>query len=412
MYLSIGSKIRFVNFPKDMRGYIIVVNHTNTVDIPLFNGMPFTKVTMVKWFWKYPIVNFLLKQAGFLRAPDPKDKFHAHEWENECRKLLAKGYNILFFPEGTRAKSFKMGRFRMGAFRLAVASGAPILPVCFYGTRWVMDRKRFVVRDCNLYASALPAITKQSPLYEEGARPLAKEIKKQLLAEYERLSTNEFASKVQTNLVKDCYRYITPYFDIYLYYKLKLDRNYCKTVELLPREGNILDVGCGIGFLSQLMVYSAEKRKVWGIDYSAQKIDIATRSRISYTKDSLHFIHGDIRTQLPENFEKSFFDAVLCCDILHYLNHDAKRDMLQTLHDHMKPQAKLVLRQDIIENGICKRKKFEQWAQKLGFNQFSEDKMYYPSKEQLCDMLSQIGFHSIEAVCHQQQQIFITAHKA
>ncbi|BBM85530.1 trifunctional MMPL family transporter/lysophospholipid acyltransferase/class I SAM-dependent methyltransferase [Candidatus Uabimicrobium amorphum] len=411
MYLSIGSKIHFDNFPKDMRGYIVVVNHTNTVDIPLFNGMPFTKVTMVKWFWKYPLVNFMLKKAGFLRAPSPQDKFHAHEWEQECRELLNQGYNILFFPEGTRAKSFKMSRFRMGAFRLATSTKAPVLPVCFHGTRWVMDRKRFVVRDCTLYASALPAITAETEIYQQGPRPLARHVKKLLLEEYERLSEKEFASKVQINLIRDCYRYIDSFFDVYLNFKLKLDRNYTQVVTHIPRSGKILDLGCGIGFLSQLMVYSAENRQVWGVDYSAKKIDIANRSRISYTKDSLNFIQADISKNLHEHFSHNFFDAVLCCDVLHYLNEKNQRQLIVSIFDYLQPKGTLVIRQDISEKGICRRAKFEKWAKKIGFNHFSESVLFYPQQSDLQEMLQQAGFQLVESKCQIPGQITITAQK-
>lgn len=411
MCLSIGSKIHFDNFPKDMRGYIVIVNHTNTVDIPLFNGMPFTKVTMVKWFWKYPLVNFMLKKAGFLRAPSPQDKFHAHEWEQECRDLLNQGYNILFFPEGTRAKSFKMGRFRMGAFRLATTTNAPILPVCFHGTRWVMDRRRFVVRDCTLYASALPAITADTEIYQQGPRPLARHVKKLLLDEYERLSIKEFASKVQLNLVRDCYRYIDAFFDMYLYFKLKLDRNYTQVLKHIPRRGKILDVGCGIGFLSQLMVYAAEGRQVWGIDYSAKKIDIANRSRISYTKDSLTFIHADINNDLSNHFTDNFFDGVLCCDVLHYLNTSNQQQLLTSLFNYLQPQGILVIRQDIKEQGVSKRAHFEEWAKKIGFNHFSENTLFYPQQSDLIEMLEQVGFQSVELKCQIPGQVTITAQK-
>ncbi|WP_372366905.1 1-acyl-sn-glycerol-3-phosphate acyltransferase [Candidatus Uabimicrobium sp. HlEnr_7] len=410
MYLSLGSKIEFLNFPKNMRGHIIIVNHTNTVDIPLFNGMPFTKVTMVKWFWKYPLINFMLKQAGFLRAPSPHEKFHEHEWENECRDLLKEGYNILFFPEGTRAKSFKMGRFRMGAFRLATATKAPVLPVCFYGTRWTMDRGiRFVVRDCNLFASALSPITEQSPHYEEGARPLARYTKKLLLEEYERLAIEEFPSKVQINLVKDSYRYINHVIDMYLYFKIKFDKTYISTLKYIPREGNILDVGCGVGFLSQLMLYSAEKRKIWGMDYSAKKIDIAQRSCISYTKDYLHFIHGDIHCDLSTHFTENFFDAVLCCDVLHYCNPQKQQKLLKLLQLHMKQEALLVIRQDITKKK--ERSKFEKWGKKLGFNDFEEDTLFYPQQTILVEMLQQAGFDLVETQCQIAGQVIIIAKK-
>ena len=42
---------------------------------------------------------------------------------------LKKGWNLAIFPEGTRIAPGKMGKFKLGGARLAVASGFPAVPV-------------------------------------------------------------------------------------------------------------------------------------------------------------------------------------------------------------------------------------------------------------------------------------------
>ena len=41
----------------------------------------------------------------------------------------------MIFPEGTRSRTNEMLPFRNGAFRLAIETGAPILPLAVHGTR-------------------------------------------------------------------------------------------------------------------------------------------------------------------------------------------------------------------------------------------------------------------------------------
>jgi 1-acyl-sn-glycerol-3-phosphate acyltransferase len=51
----------------------------------------------------------------------------------EAVRLLQAGAAVMIFPEASRSLDGRIGRFRAGAFRLAVSVGAPILPVTIVG---------------------------------------------------------------------------------------------------------------------------------------------------------------------------------------------------------------------------------------------------------------------------------------
>lgn len=55
-------------------------------------------------------------------------------------EVLADGWSLLIFPEGTRSKDGWMARFRLGAASLAVDHGVPVLPVAHRGTFAAMPR--------------------------------------------------------------------------------------------------------------------------------------------------------------------------------------------------------------------------------------------------------------------------------
>ncbi len=46
----------------------------------------------------------------------------------EAGALLARGESVIVFPEGTRSKGDAMGEFKHGAFKMAFAAGAPVVP--------------------------------------------------------------------------------------------------------------------------------------------------------------------------------------------------------------------------------------------------------------------------------------------
>ena len=47
---------------------------------------------------------------------------------------LKKGVQIMAFPEGTRTKSGRMGKFKGGTFAMSAKTGAPIIPISLVGT--------------------------------------------------------------------------------------------------------------------------------------------------------------------------------------------------------------------------------------------------------------------------------------
>ena len=57
-------------------------------------------------------------------------------------EVLAEGWSLLIFPEGTRSTDGWVGRFRMGAAYLAHEHGVPVVPVAHRGTFAAMPRGR------------------------------------------------------------------------------------------------------------------------------------------------------------------------------------------------------------------------------------------------------------------------------
>jgi len=125
--------------PVKGRNYIVVANHVSYIDTPLiFRTIPFYVRPLAKAeLAKIPLFGFLYRQVAVLvdRA-DGKSKAKSVQM---LRRTLQREGSIFIFPEGTFNETDEpMKFFYDGAFRLALRTNTPILPVIFPDTirRW------------------------------------------------------------------------------------------------------------------------------------------------------------------------------------------------------------------------------------------------------------------------------------
>jgi len=116
------------------RPYIVVANHQSFVDMLLISQLPWE----MKWlskedFFKYPLVGWLMRMAGDIKLVRGKrDSIIAAM--DSCKDRLSKRVSVMIFPEGTRSSDGEVRKFKDGAFRLAIETGTPIIPLVLDGT--------------------------------------------------------------------------------------------------------------------------------------------------------------------------------------------------------------------------------------------------------------------------------------
>ena len=112
---------------------VIVANHNSAIDPYLFGMIPIENSFVTSWPFKIPIYNVFMHMAGYANA--------AKGWEEVCRKgkqLLNEGSSVTIWPEGHRSRNGALGRFKNGAFSLAVEAGVPVVPVCILGSASIL----------------------------------------------------------------------------------------------------------------------------------------------------------------------------------------------------------------------------------------------------------------------------------
>jgi putative phosphoserine phosphatase/1-acylglycerol-3-phosphate O-acyltransferase len=72
---------------------------------------------------------------------------------------LRKGISLVIAPEGTRSPTPRLGRFKKGAFHLALAARAPIVPIVFRNAHDVLPKNGMVMRPTTVEVVVLPPIS-------------------------------------------------------------------------------------------------------------------------------------------------------------------------------------------------------------------------------------------------------------
>jgi len=114
---------------------------------------------------KIPIFGWGAEGAGvvFLARENRKSAFEAYE---TVAKKIQQGLNVVVYPEGTRGESYALRPFKKGPFVLAIAAGAPVVPVVVYGTREVMPKGSFRVRSNTVHVHLLEPVPTTGYDYE------------------------------------------------------------------------------------------------------------------------------------------------------------------------------------------------------------------------------------------------------
>ena len=129
------------NIPKNTP-CVFVGNHRSYYDIPLLlAGLDHPYGILAKEeLEKIPLLNRWMKLLGcvFVQRDDVRASVRAL---NDATAIVESGRSFVIFPEGTRYKGEEggAGEFKAGAFRIAVKTGAPVVPVAITGARALFE---------------------------------------------------------------------------------------------------------------------------------------------------------------------------------------------------------------------------------------------------------------------------------
>ena len=133
-------KIQGRGYIRDGKSYVLVANHSSLSDIIyLYHlGKQFKWMAKESLFW-IPFFGWAMSAAGYIRLARGKQGSIRDSLDKSV-EWLRRNISILIFPEGTRSRSGGLGAFKNGAFKLAIRTQKPIVPIVLTGTRGTIQK--------------------------------------------------------------------------------------------------------------------------------------------------------------------------------------------------------------------------------------------------------------------------------
>ncbi len=170
------------------RPCVIVANHQSFLDVVTF-GSVFPRRTVSagkREIGRIPVFGWFYRLSGNLII-DRSDARQARDsLEKAAESMRAERIAVWFMPEGHRNTSAELLAFKSGAFRLAIAAGAPIIPIVAGPLAVIVDTNRHRARRGRLRIRVLDPVPTEG-LTAKDATPLALEVHARMQATLEQL---------------------------------------------------------------------------------------------------------------------------------------------------------------------------------------------------------------------------------
>lgn len=153
------------------RGRIVVMNHVSLIDICIILSLlPDSTAIAKSSVLRNPALAAVASRMFIVNSESP-ERILA-----ECGRLLARGVNIVVFPQGTRGGE----KFHRGAARLALATGAELLPVRIAYDPVILDKRHpwYYAGDRTIRISleSLPVVRPEGEADFRNAKALTKKL--------------------------------------------------------------------------------------------------------------------------------------------------------------------------------------------------------------------------------------------
>ncbi|MBX2973658.1 MAG: 1-acyl-sn-glycerol-3-phosphate acyltransferase [Flavobacteriales bacterium] len=379
------------NVRKDIRSFapalkdgpaIVIANHASFIDILAMLMITPRAVMMTnRWVWNSPFFGRVVRYAGFLRSEDGTERN-----VERARELLAQGISIIIFPEGTRSRDGRIGRFHKGAFHIAEALGAPIVPVLLHGFGEAMGKSDALLKNTTITMRPLPAIPPGDPRFGTGDRERTKAIAKHFKAEYEKLRTERETPRWFIERLSRTFTYKGPALEWHTRIKARMDGELHDLLHArIGRDARITDLGAGHGMVALLLHWAAPGRSITAIERDAEKTALAGHAARHWP--GIRVEEADLRSgALPEA------DAILLKDVLHYMPPTDQRDLLLRCAKALAPGGSIYVRDGFRSDDA--RHERTRWTERIavaiGFNK-AEGTMHFMSRDEFQGMAGDAG---------------------
>lgn len=153
--------------------------------------------------------------------------------------------------------------------------------------------------------------------------------------------------------------------------------------QYLPREGRILDLGCGFGLFSLYFAIDAPTRKVTGVDLDADRIGAAEECAAKLGVENVHYTTSNVLAWKGSGQ----FDAIFMLDLIHHLPKDEVANFLARVAELVAPNGVLLLKD--VSNRPAYKRLFTLALDRL---MVGSEPIHYWDPVELTALVEQLGF--------------------
>ena len=178
------------NLPKDEKqGVVLLVKHQSTYEtflMPAIMPRPLAYV-FKKELLKVPFFGWSIGALDMIHIDRAQRSRAFHKVVEQGKRLLDQGNWVIMFPEGTRVDRGEVGEYKTGATRLAIMTGAPVVPIAVTSAKcW--PRKAFIKKPGMVDVSIGKPISSEGRKHDE----LMAEVQAWIESEMQRLDPEAY----------------------------------------------------------------------------------------------------------------------------------------------------------------------------------------------------------------------------
>ena len=172
-----GVRINVVSGEENLwshRPAVFIFNHQSSMDVPILANLvrrDFTGVAKKEAARdpRFALIGYVAQVAYVDRGNTAQAKAALAP----AVERLRQGISLAMSPEGTRSATPRLGRFKKGAFHVAMQAGVPIVPIVIRNAGEVMWRGSFLIRPGTVDVTVLPPVPTRGWRVEDVGRHAA-----------------------------------------------------------------------------------------------------------------------------------------------------------------------------------------------------------------------------------------------
>jgi 1-acyl-sn-glycerol-3-phosphate acyltransferase len=134
---------------RDLEGAkVLAINHVSIVDLFVYSAAWTDHGTMIykKELSKIPLMGRVMKMIGFIQVDRSDHRAAIKSMAEAAKRIRETGLSIWIAPEGTRSRLGGLQEFKVGAFHMAMQTGAPIIPCIMRGAGEINPMGSLLIR--------------------------------------------------------------------------------------------------------------------------------------------------------------------------------------------------------------------------------------------------------------------------